>query len=75
MTRLRDAVHQPDVSVILHNVGDEQMVHAIKEHSERLAIAFGSMVVEVGCPIQIVFWGLSVAAISPLWISPFAVLL
>ncbi|XP_074568607.1 pentatricopeptide repeat-containing protein At3g62890-like [Curcuma longa] len=54
VTRLRDAGYRPDVSAILHDIADEEKVLAIKEHSERLAIAFGFMVVEAGYPIRIV---------------------
>ncbi|KAJ0986568.1 hypothetical protein J5N97_004924 [Dioscorea zingiberensis] len=52
--RLADAGYRPDVTSILHDIGDEEKVHVIKEHSERLAIAFGIMVIELGCPIRIV---------------------
>lgn len=52
--RLVEAGYFPDVSPVLHDIGDEDKVYAIKEHSERLAIAFGLMVIEEGLPIRIV---------------------
>ncbi|CAL9155507.1 unnamed protein product [Musa hybrid cultivar] len=52
--RLTEAGYSPDVSAVLHDIGDEEKVHVMKEHSERLAIAFGLMVVERGRPIRIV---------------------
>ncbi|XP_073006211.1 pentatricopeptide repeat-containing protein At3g62890-like isoform X1 [Typha latifolia] len=52
--RLAEAGYFPDVSSVLHDIGDEEKVHVIKEHSERLAIAFGLMVFEIGHPIRIV---------------------
>ncbi|OAY73274.1 Pentatricopeptide repeat-containing protein [Ananas comosus] len=52
--RLAEAGYSPDVSSVLHDIGDEEKVHVIKEHSERLAIAFGLMVTEVSKPIRIV---------------------
>ncbi|URD99693.1 PPR repeat [Musa troglodytarum] len=52
--RLTEAGYSPDVSAVLHDIGDEEKVHVIKEHSERLAIAFGLMVVERSRPIRIV---------------------
>ncbi|KAG1346395.1 Pentatricopeptide repeat-containing protein [Cocos nucifera] len=52
--RLAEAGYLPDVSSVLHDIGDEEKVHVIKEHSERLAIAFGMMVVDADLPICIV---------------------
>lgn len=52
--RLVDVGYLPDVSPVLHDIGDEEKIHAIKEHSERLAIAFGLMVTKAGEPIRIV---------------------
>jgi pentatricopeptide repeat protein len=52
--RLAEAGYVPDVSSVLHDIGDEEKVHAIKVHSERLAIAYGFIVVEAGSPIRIV---------------------
>ena len=51
--RLAEAGYVPDVSSVLHDIGDEEKVHAIKVHSERLAIAYG-FIVEAGSPIRIV---------------------
>ncbi|GJN10198.1 hypothetical protein PR202_ga28272 [Eleusine coracana subsp. coracana] len=52
--RLAEAGYVPDVSFVLHDIGDEEKVHAIKVHSERLAIAYGFIVLEAGSPIRIV---------------------
>ncbi|KAL6880180.1 hypothetical protein ACP4OV_011745 [Aristida adscensionis] len=52
--RLAEAGYVPDVSSVLHDIGDEEKVHAIKVHSERLAIAYGLIDVEAGSPIRIV---------------------
>ena len=52
--RLAEAGYFPDVSSVFHDIGDEEKVHVIKEHSERLAIAFGMMVVDADLPIRIV---------------------
>ncbi|XP_020252466.1 pentatricopeptide repeat-containing protein At3g62890-like [Asparagus officinalis] len=52
--RLENAGYLPGISSVLHDIGDEDKIHVIKEHSERLAIAFGLMVIQVGYPIRIV---------------------
>uniref|UniRef100_A0A1D1Y6Y2 Pentatricopeptide repeat-containing protein At5g66520 n=1 Tax=Anthurium amnicola TaxID=1678845 RepID=A0A1D1Y6Y2_9ARAE len=52
--RLGEAGYSPDVSQVLHDIGEEEKVHVMKEHSERLAIAFGLMVIETGRPIRVV---------------------
>ncbi|MQM00905.1 hypothetical protein Taro_033645 [Colocasia esculenta] len=41
--RVRHAGHEPLTSVVLHDVGEEEKVIALCEHSERLAIAYGLM--------------------------------
>ncbi|KAK9111405.1 hypothetical protein Scep_018924 [Stephania cephalantha] len=54
--RLVDAGYSPDVSPVLHDMGEEEKENAIWEHSERLAIAFGLLVTldKVGECIRIV---------------------
>ena len=52
--RLAEIGHLPDVSLVLHDIGEEEKEMAIMEHSERLAMAFGMMVVEEGGIIRIV---------------------
>uniref|UniRef100_A0A0D9WVU7 Small RNA 2'-O-methyltransferase n=1 Tax=Leersia perrieri TaxID=77586 RepID=A0A0D9WVU7_9ORYZ len=52
--RLTEAGYVPDVSSVLHDIGDEEKVGAIKVHSERLAIAYGFIVLKSGSPIRIV---------------------
>lgn len=43
-TRIAGAGYMPNVSPVLHDIGEEEKQNAIKEHSERLAIAFGLLV-------------------------------
>lgn len=52
--RLVAAGYSPDISPVLHDIEEEEKEHAIWEHSERLAIAFGLMVTEVGSLIRVV---------------------
>ncbi|OQU79016.1 hypothetical protein SORBI_3008G088812 [Sorghum bicolor] len=52
--RLAEAGYVPDMSSVLHDIGDEEKVHAIKLHSEWIAIAYEFIVVEAGSPIRIV---------------------
>lgn len=52
--RLVSAGYSPDISPVLHDIGEEEKEHVIREHSERLAIAFGLMVIGVGGVIRIV---------------------
>lgn len=53
-TRIAEAGYSPNISPVLHDIGEEEKVNVIKEHSERLAIAFGMLVTEVGDCIRIV---------------------
>ncbi|KAL4580807.1 hypothetical protein LXL04_017011 [Taraxacum kok-saghyz] len=52
--RVLEAGYSPDLLPILHDLEEEEKVNAIKEHSERLAIAFGLLVIEGGECIRIV---------------------
>lgn len=52
--RLEMVGYAPDVSWVLHDIGEEEKEHAIREHSERLAIAFGLLVTGAGETIRIV---------------------
>ncbi|XP_020585755.1 pentatricopeptide repeat-containing protein At5g66520-like [Phalaenopsis equestris] len=52
--KLAEAGYLPDVSSVLHDIEDEEKIYVINVHSERLAIAYGLMVVEQGRPIRIV---------------------
>ncbi|KAJ4973398.1 hypothetical protein NE237_006572 [Protea cynaroides] len=52
--RLAESGYLPDISPILHDIQEEEKENVIKEHSERLAIAFGLLVTEVGGCIRIV---------------------
>ncbi|KAJ7964281.1 Pentatricopeptide repeat-containing protein [Quillaja saponaria] len=53
-SRIAEAGYSPNISPVLHDIGEEEKENAIKEHSERLAIAFGMLVTEVGDCIRIV---------------------
>lgn len=46
--------YSPNVSSVLHDIADEEKEMVIQEHSERLAIAYGLLVSEVGGCIRIV---------------------
>ncbi|KAI4316007.1 hypothetical protein L6164_024027 [Bauhinia variegata] len=52
--RVAEAGYLPNISPVLHDIGEEEKENAIKEHSERLAIAFGILVTEVRDCIRIV---------------------
>ncbi|CAM8948653.1 unnamed protein product [Rhodiola kirilowii] len=54
MTRIAEAGYMPNISSVLHDIGEEEKEHTIKEHSERLAIAFGFLVTAPGECIRIV---------------------
>ncbi|PRQ19717.1 putative tetratricopeptide-like helical domain, DYW domain-containing protein [Rosa chinensis] len=53
-TRIAEAGYSPNVSSVLHDIGEEEKENAIKEHSERLAMAFGLLVTGDGDCIRIV---------------------
>ncbi|KAI3978666.1 hypothetical protein MKX01_015841, partial [Papaver californicum] len=52
--RLAEAGYSPDVSPVLHDIGKEEKENAIRVHRERLAIALGLLVTQVGDSIRIV---------------------
>lgn len=52
--RLEMVGYAPNVSSVLHDIGEEEKGHAIREHSERLAIAFGLLVTRAGETIRVV---------------------
>uniref|UniRef100_A0A7N1A4Q1 DYW domain-containing protein n=1 Tax=Kalanchoe fedtschenkoi TaxID=63787 RepID=A0A7N1A4Q1_KALFE len=54
MTRISEAGYTPNISSVLHDIGEEEKEKSIKEHSERLAIAFGFLVSGPGECIRIV---------------------
>ncbi|KAF4378386.1 hypothetical protein F8388_021580 [Cannabis sativa] len=53
-TRIAEAGYSPNISSVLHDIGDEEKEIVIKEHSERLAIAFGLLVIPDGECIRVV---------------------
>ncbi|PIA36070.1 hypothetical protein AQUCO_03400166v1 [Aquilegia coerulea] len=53
-SRLAEAGYSPDISPVLHDIGEEEKERAIRVHSERLAVAFGLMVTKLGVCIRIV---------------------
>lgn len=52
--RIAAAGYTANVSSVLHDIEEEEKETAIKEHSERLAIAFGLLVTKVGDCIRII---------------------
>ncbi|XP_068647602.1 pentatricopeptide repeat-containing protein At5g66520-like [Aristolochia californica] len=52
--RLDNAGYAPDVSAVLHDIGKEDKEQMVREHSERLAIAFGLLVTKRGSVIRII---------------------
>ncbi|XP_023004098.1 pentatricopeptide repeat-containing protein At4g21065-like [Cucurbita maxima] len=52
--RIAAAGYSANVSSVLHDIEEEEKETAIKEHSERLAIAFGLLVTQVGDCIRII---------------------
>lgn len=46
--------YSPNISSVLHDIGEEEKETMIREHSERLAIAFGLLVTGVGDCIRVV---------------------
>ncbi|XAR49322.1 hypothetical protein NMG60_11032491 [Bertholletia excelsa] len=52
--RIGEAGYIPNVSPVLHDIMEEEKENVIKEHSERLAIAFGFLVSGTGETIRIV---------------------
>ena len=47
-TRIAEAGYSPKISSVLHDIGEEEKENVVKEHSERLAIAYGMLVTKVG---------------------------
>ncbi|OAY61620.1 pentatricopeptide repeat-containing protein At3g63370, chloroplastic [Manihot esculenta] len=49
----REGGYVAQTKFVLHNVGEEEKVHMLYEHSERLAIAYGLLSTAKGTPIRI----------------------
>jgi pentatricopeptide repeat protein len=49
---LREAGYCPDGSFVMHDV-DEEKVHSLRDHSEKLAVAYGLLKVPEGMPIRV----------------------
>nr|GMD39786.1 pentatricopeptide repeat-containing protein At1g59720, chloroplastic/mitochondrial-like [Ipomoea batatas] len=52
--RVRGSGHEPWISGVLHDTSDEEKEHALCEHSERLAIAYGLLRTEAPTVIRVV---------------------
>ena len=52
--RVRGAGHQPWTSSVHHDVGQEEKEHALCEHSERLAIAYGMLRTKAPVVVRVV---------------------
>ena len=52
-TKLKAEGYIPDTRLVLRNIDEEQKVHALCAHSEKLAIAYGLMHTPRGMPIRV----------------------
>ncbi|XP_059648401.1 pentatricopeptide repeat-containing protein At1g56690, mitochondrial-like [Cornus florida] len=50
---LREAGYCPDGSFVLHDVDEEEKVHSLQHHSEKLAVGYGLLKVPEGMPIRV----------------------
>ncbi|KAJ7977830.1 Pentatricopeptide repeat-containing protein [Quillaja saponaria] len=50
---LREAGYCPDGRFVMHDVDEEEKVHSLVYHSERLAVAYGLLKVPQGMPIRV----------------------
>lgn len=50
---LREAGYCPDGSFVLHDVDEEEKVHSLRYHSEKLAVAYGLLKVPEAMPIRV----------------------
>ncbi|KAG6773054.1 hypothetical protein POTOM_020308 [Populus tomentosa] len=50
---LREAGYCPDGSFVMHDVDEEEKVHSLRDHSEKLAVAYGLLKVPEGMPIRV----------------------
>lgn len=50
---LKEAGYCPDGSFVLHDVDEEEKVHSLGYHSEKLAVAYGLLKVQEGMPIRV----------------------
>ncbi|KAJ9180365.1 hypothetical protein P3X46_008623 [Hevea brasiliensis] len=50
---LREIGYCPDGSFVLHDVDEEEKVHSLRYHSEKLAVAYGLLKVPEGMPIRV----------------------
>ncbi|KAM4118845.1 hypothetical protein ACJW30_03G013700 [Castanea mollissima] len=50
---LREAGYCPDGSFVLHDVDEEEKVHMLGYHSEKLAVAYGLLKLPEGVPIRV----------------------
>ncbi|XP_052205498.1 pentatricopeptide repeat-containing protein At1g56690, mitochondrial [Diospyros lotus] len=50
---LREAGYSPDATFVLHDLDEEEKVHSLGHHSEKLAVAYGLIKVHKGMPIRV----------------------
>ncbi|GAA0147435.1 hypothetical protein LIER_36517 [Lithospermum erythrorhizon] len=50
---LREAGYRPDGSFVLHDVDEEEKVHSLGHHSEKLAVAYGLLKLPEGVPVRV----------------------
>ncbi|KAJ8749992.1 hypothetical protein K2173_013907 [Erythroxylum novogranatense] len=51
---LKEAGYCPDGSFVLHDVDEEEKVHSLRYHSEKLAVAYGLLKLPKGMPIRVI---------------------
>jgi hypothetical protein len=53
MTRIRQCGYAPDMSMVFHDMEDEEKEVSLAHHSEKLAIAFAFLSLPEGVPIRV----------------------
>nr|CAD1831153.1 unnamed protein product [Ananas comosus var. bracteatus] len=54
MDKMIEEGYKPDMSSVLHDVGEAEKIQMLGHHSEKLAIAFGLVFIPKGMPIRVV---------------------
>ncbi|KAG9456929.1 hypothetical protein H6P81_001437 [Aristolochia fimbriata] len=54
LIKLKDVGHEADTASVLHDIEEEEKERAVQYHSEKIAIAFGLMTLELGKSIRVV---------------------
>ncbi|XP_042513757.1 pentatricopeptide repeat-containing protein At1g34160 [Macadamia integrifolia] len=51
--KIKSYGYMPETSFVLHDIGEEEKENALSYHSEKLAVAFGLIIMDDGTPIQV----------------------